>query len=86
MRYSMGMNNSNTYEIRTLCPLPSMNEEIKTFTGSYADAVAECHRMHRMTGRRSSVVSQMVYWHTVSNGIASDKNTGSGVASGPIID
>jgi len=78
------MNNSNTYEIRTLFPLPSMNEEIQPFTGTYADAVAECHKMHRLTGRRSSVVKQMVYWHTVSNGIANDNNTGSGIASGPI--
>lgn len=77
-------NTNRQYEIRTLQPLPSMSEDVFTICGTYKDAVAACHAQHRLTGRTCSVVSNGVYWHRVSNGMAVDRNTNSGIQSGAI--
>lgn len=66
------------WEIRTLQRAPSMNEDTRVFIGTYLEAVAECHQVHRETGRTCSVVKGAFYWHRVEHGKSTDKNTNSG--------
>ena len=66
------------WEIRTLQRAPSMNEGCRVFIGTYLEAVAECHLIHRETWRRCSVVADGFYWHTAEKGQSVDHNTNSG--------
>lgn len=72
------------YRIKVLRPAPSMNHDEHMITGTYQQAVDECHRLFQETGRSASVYSGqhgMYCWHHI-NGYtkqAIDKNTNSGV-------
>lgn len=69
-----------TWKIRTLCPSPSMSETKVELVGTYSEAVAACHASWMETHRRTSVEWGMTYYHTVDrNGLATDKNTYSGI-------
>ena len=72
------------YWIFTLDKRPAMTHTLMaSFTGTYQDAVALCHKIYHKTGRSTYVASAKsanYYWHRVDGyGVATDRNLNSGI-------
>lgn len=74
-----------TFQIRNLCPRPSMNEQTTDFCGTYAEAKQEAEKTWRATGRATSVVESCFYLYRIAaDGSTTDKNPGVGTIFGRV--
>jgi hypothetical protein len=64
-----------TWEIRTLNAAPSMNETVKTITGTYIEACNAARAIFAETGRRTNVVTGMYWWFRANKAGEINRNT-----------
>lgn len=80
---------THTFTIATLAPSPSMNLDGVRFVGTYTEAVAAARESYLTTRRTTYVIIGAYatgYWyHKISDGIAIDRNSGSGIPETEVI-